>query len=263
MARTRSPGKTSGTSDTGSTGGTRDSGGRRPGRRAPSPLASGDTPIYWVDINGRNVDTTYRAAIARGWMPPDLTQDRFVYFAGLGEEAFIREQENDILGVGGGGGGAAAATFAPQDERTVREQVKAYVIATTGKANEAIIKAGIDAFMEADRVAFNVRKTERVDPWNAVQEVVRASEAYKAANTLRPDSVDEMDWIVDRQAALRQIGLSGQRAEEVGIELATAGAGNEALVLGGSIAQQVGTGRQTQIMRDKLKRSARAALGVV
>ena len=80
---------------------------------------------------------------------------------------------------------------------------------------------------------------------------------------MRPDSVDEMDWVVDRQAALRQIGLSGRRAEEVGIEMAAAGATTEALVLGGSIAQQVGTGRQLQVMRDKLKRSAGAALGVV
>ena len=224
----------------------------------------GDTLLFWTDINGRNYNTTYRAAIARGWMPPDLTQSQFDYYGGLGEEAYIREQENSILGVGGsGGGGAASAAFAPQDERTVREQVKAYVIATTGTANEAIIKAGIDAFQEADEVGFNVRKTKRVDPWNAVQEVVRASTAYKTANTLRPDSVDEMDWVADRQAALRQIGLSGQRAEEVGIELSAAGATNESLVLGGSIAQQVGTGRQLQIMRDKLKRSASAALGVV
>jgi len=195
-------------------------------------------------------------------MPADLTHDQFSYFGGLGEEAFLREQENNILGIGRGGG-AAAATFAPQDERTVREQVKAYVIATTGFANEALISAGISAFMEADRVAFDVRDTERIDPWNAVQEVIRASPAYKAINALRPDSVDEMDWVAERQHTLRQIGLSGQRAEEVGIELSIAGSANEATVLGGSIAHQVGTGRQLQIMRDKLKRSASAALGVV
>ena len=229
-----------------------------------SPDVPLDTMLEWVDIYNKAKEMPYRVAILLGLMPSGLTEAQWPYYSRLGQEAYVQQQENDILGIGrGAGGGAASAAFAPQDERTVRDQVKAYVIATTGTANEAIIKAGIDAFMEADRVAFNVRKTKRIDPWNTVQEIVRESTAYKTISALRPDSVDEMDWVVDRQAALRQIGLSGQRAEEVGIELSAAGATTEALVLGGSIAQQVGTGRQLQIMRDKLKRSAGAALGVV
>ena len=164
---------------------------------------------------------------------------------------------------GGGGGGAIGPVYVAPDEGAVREQIKAYVVATTGTLNDGIIDAALKSYVSEFRRGFDLRDSEEVDPWVAVRDIVRKSDAYKSLHELRPESVDEMDWVTGRQGKLRQLGLSAQRAEEVGIELSAAGATDQDLALGGTIASSVGTGRQLETMRNKIKNAAMAAGGVV
>lgn len=163
---------------------------------------------------------------------------------------------------GGGRGGAAAATFVPQDEATVREQVRNYIINVTGTSDERLIALGVKEFMSRDRASFGARDTQGIDPWQAMKEVIRATQAYRDVNDARPDSVDEMDWVTTKQAKLRSLGLSAARAEDVGIDQASAGGSDEALIGAGQIAQQQGTGRLLESHRASLKQSASAVLGL-
>ena len=163
----------------------------------------------------------------------------------------------------GRGSGAVEPTFIPQDPATVREQVKAYVVATTGTANEDLINQGVKTFQTKNKEAFDKRESQTIDAWAAVQSGVRASAKYKAIHQLRPDSVDELSYVTSRQAKLRQLGVSDARAEGLGISAATAGATDEALTSQAQTAQVGGTGRLLRSQRESLKQSANAVLGLV
>lgn len=164
---------------------------------------------------------------------------------------------------GRGGSGAADATYIAPPANTVREQIRNYVIATTGTANQSIIDQGVAAYMAKDREAFDKRESESVDPWQFAKETVRGTKDYKAIHEGRPDSVDEMDWVTSRQAKLRQIGISDARAEQLGVNAAIAGSTDEALVGQAKAAQVADTGRLLQQHRDSLRQSAVAAAGLI
>jgi len=201
----------------------------------------------WADANG----FTLSPSVSRGKERP--TNDSFIY-SDTGRAAPTS---------GSGRSGGASAAYVPQDPARVKDQVRSYVVAVTGTNNDEVVAAGIKAWDAADRAGFDKRDSQGVDPWEAVKAAVRESEAYKTVNALRPDSVDEMDWVTSRQALLRNLGVSAQRAEEVGIETSAAGASGEAVAMAGTVAQSIGAGRQLEFMRDRIKSSARAALGVV
>lgn len=188
-----------------------------------------------------------------------LTADRVASLDGLGG-----------LGLTSGGGsgrgsgsGAIAPSYIPQDPAALREQIRNYVVATTGTLNASLVDAGVASFGVADKERFNKRETANIDPWQAMKDTIRGTTEYKAIHQLRPESEDEMSWVVGRQAKLRQLGLSAERAETFGIAAAQAGATNEALTGQAEIAQQQGTGRLLEAHRESLKRSASAALGLI
>jgi len=190
-------------------------------------------------------------------------------FAGSPNKVAERDGLGLTLPKDGGGrgrsGGAApiGPTYIAQDASSLREQVRNYVIASTGTGNIALIDAGIEAYSVADKERFTQRETTTIDPWQTMKEKIRSSTAYKAVHQLRPDSVDEMDWVTKRQTKLRQLGISDVRAEEAGIEAAIAGASNEALEDQANIIQLEGTGRLLEAQRQSLKQSANAVLGLV
>jgi hypothetical protein len=160
---------------------------------------------------------------------------------------------------GGGGGrgrgsGRAAAVYVKPDEESVKQQVKAYVVAVTGTADRAMIEAATKKLMAADRLRFDRRESEDVDPWLAVQEHVRGTSAYKNLHRLRPESVDEMDWVTQPQARLQQLGLSAKRANQMAQQAAKVGARDPEALQG--IAEKTTlrtTGRMHSAQRERLK----------
>ena len=229
----------------------------------PSP----DTTLFtFYGLDGGSFRLTYYQLQQIGWLAPGIdfssgsTLEYYGKFLqGKYERAYRDGTLPSLFGGSGGGGGSAAATYVPPDEGSVREQVKAYVVATTGTASKTIVDAAVARYMEAAKQSFDQRDTQGIDPYFAMQEVVRASSAYKAVNRLRPESVDEMEWVAGRQAKLRQLGLSAVRAEQVGIEQSIAGSSDEALIDAAQTAQVQETGRLLSSQRDELKRSAMAA----
>ena len=174
----------------------------------------------------------------------------------------------DLLGLGGsgggggGGGGGGRAAVPRPDRRAIRDQVKSYVVATTGTVNNDLIDAGVAKYFAEFAKMVKTKKTQ-IDPWQGVFATVRSSQPYKLVHHLRPESVDEMEWVTSRQQKLQSIGISAERAEGLGITAAQGGASDEGLAMIGDVAQSRNTARHTNIHRERLKAAGRAAGGLV
>lgn len=198
-------------------------------------------------------------------MPATLSYHTW-YNSGASDEAALTLSFASVADEGDdpfGGGGAVAPTFIPQDPDEVREQVRNYIVAITGTADEALITAGVATFQSTNKKAFGKRESQTISPWQAMKEQVRLSTPYKAIHALRPDSVDEMDWVTSRQAKLSQLGISDARAQQLGVNAAIAGASDEALTGQAKMAQVSDTGRLLAGHRNSLKRTASAAMGLI
>lgn len=168
----------------------------------------------------------------------------------------------DISGAGYGSG-RTAPTYVRMDQLLVEEVVKGYVVATTGKIHQDLIDRGIDVFNEKHRLGFDLRETQEVDPMMAVKEMVRTDKRYTGPHTLRPESVDEMEWIGQRQRALSAFGVAAGKEEELGIQLATIGAGGTGVR--GVAESQIfaDTGRLAKSQRDQLVSRASVAMRLI
>ena len=238
----------------------------------PLPLNTEFTVNNPTRKSGRD-KFTYSWAIYQGIMPPNLTvADARTWGSGRLQNSYNRVILPDLYGGGssGGGGGRAAApapVYVGPDEAAVRDQVKAYVVATTGTARPDLIDRATSALLAADKTNFDRQVAgtagNQIDPAQAMKDVVRSSAEYETIHSLRPDSVDEMEWVVGRQQALRQIGLSSQRAETLGIKQAQVDANNEALVDAAEMQFNADTGRLLRSQRERLKQSAVAAVSLV
>ena len=167
------------------------------------------------------------------------------------------------LGGGGGGGGRGAPTYVAPDQLLVEEVVKGYVVATTGKIHRDLIDAGIATYNENHRKGFDLRETQEVDPMMAVRELVRGDKRYSGPHTLRPESVDELEWIGQRQRALSAFGVAAGKEEDLGISLATMGAGGSGVR--GVAESQIfaDSGRLAKSQRDSLVSRASVAMRLI
>ncbi len=164
---------------------------------------------------------------------------------------------------GGGGGGRATPQYVAADQLLVEEVVKGYVVATTGKIHQDLIDRGIATFNEKHRLGWDLRETQEVDPMMAVKEMVRGDRRYSGPHTLRPESVDELEWIGQRQRALSAFGVAAGKEEELGIQLATMGAGGTG-VRGVAESQMFAdSGRMAKSQRDQLVSRASVALRLI
>lgn len=164
-------------------------------------------------------------------------------------------------GGGGGGRGALRAPFVPTDPAAVRDQVKAYIVATTGTNRPDLLDHALGVFQAAERQNYDAQGG--IDPWTKMTEYVRGTSVYRNIHELRPDSVDEMDWVTEPQAKLKQLGLSAQAAEGLGIAQATVGAADDALIEAAQMTQVQRTGRLLDSQRQSLKNKARAVANLV
>ena len=214
--------------------------------------------------SSREEKITYWQAKQLGWMPEGVSAVSVGYWANKLQARLEQEIIGSASGGGGGGGrGSIGPTYVEPDRDSVREQVRAYVGATPGRANKDRVESATDAYMQGSRSAFDQRETKQVDPWNAVQKLVRSSTEYQDIHQQRPESVDELDWVVDRQEKLRQIGLSAMSAENLGVEQARMGANDQALIQAAEMQFSTDTGRLLDTQKQKIKQSARAVMGLV
>ena len=243
------------------------------GMSGPEASALPQTIPEWqalevIGSSGRTTTISYGYAISQGWVPPGLTVDGYNNggWANKVRTSYYDWSLGKALPRGGSGSGPAAPTYQAPDKALVRENMKAYVVATIGKADESLITAATNEYLKKDKARFQAASADAandIDPMLAAQAIVRKSEQYISVQGNRPDSVDEMEWVVERQAKLRNLGLGARRAEDLGITAAKSGATDEALIGAAQVAQQADTGRLLRSHRESLKQSASAAMRLV
>lgn len=165
-------------------------------------------------------------------------------------------------GFGGGGGGAAGPVYRAPDRDVIEDNIKSYVVAVTGSLNQNLIDRAVGEFLAKDKANFG-SDTQAIDPVQAAKALVRDSTVYKDIHRLRPESVDEMEWVTSKQGLLRQLGVSADIAESLGTKLARVGANQEATQEAGERAFLRSTGRVQREQREELKVAGRAALGIL
>ena len=183
--------------------------------------------------------------------PPEQTEgtdfdaDLAALLAGLG-------------GGGGGGGGFAGPTFVAPDEEQVREGLALYVSTVVGEEDGGILDEAVRIFMATARKDFD-NEGQRIDATTAAKKYVRSTAPYKDIHELRPDNVDELKWVTSPQGQLRKLGVSGQTAEQLGIELARVAGSEQDVQKAGETAFSRQSGRIHTDQRNRLKAKASAA----
>ena len=220
-----------------------------------NPDLSRNDAMDWAQANGLNL----RMSIPKTGPNQRPNEDEY------GDYIYAESGRSPARSRGGGGRGSAAAVYRAPDEAALREQLKTYVVAVTGTLSKGVLDKAVAAYLAADRQDFDaaVSGGAEVDPFTAAKQVVRSSAEYKDVHQQRPESVDELDWVTDRQAKLRQLGLSGSRAESLGVAQARMGANDQALLQAGEMQFSTDTGRLLESQKQKIKQSARAVVGLV
>lgn len=209
-----------------------------------------------------------------GTFPPpgQLTHGEFQREYG----AFLRDFLNEIENAqniddgllfptvsGGGGGGASGPTYVKPDERLVRDAIEARFVALTGALDGAEIKTLIGDYMSEHKRAFDNRKTQQIDPMATVMAKIEGRADYQAIHELRPDNMDPMSWIADRQGAMLRAGVSAQRSNDLAIQQATVAATEQDAARAGEISTFNNSGALLPGFFAGLQNSARAALRVL
>lgn len=184
-----------------------------------------------------------------------------------GLRSFTSLREAPGSGRGSGRSGAAARVYVAPNRDELEEQLKSYVVATTGKNDPAVLKRAVDAYMKADKAAWDLQVSgkggEQPSPFMAAKEVVRGTDAYKTIHYLRPDSVDEMDWVTGTQGKLRQLGLSASRAEELGIAQAKGGSTDEELMRSAETDKLTRNKVMADSQRRRIQDAARSVVSMI
>ena len=133
--------------------------------------------------------------------------------------------DHNIGGSGGGrggGGGGAQRVFAQGDPRDIEEAARDFLIARVGKANPSRVAELTRKAQDIQRHNFD--NPENQLSWQAEwRQTVRAYEDYRQIHELRPESIDETEWLSTTQGALLRAGLAPNLLDDQSIALATAG----------------------------------------
>lgn len=120
-----------------------------------------------------------------------------------------------MSGFGGGG-----PVYQAPDRNQVRDSVKAMLVALVGRSGDARVEMLTDAYMNAHRAQFNGSPT---DPGQAVKDKIRTFDDYRTIHNLRPEFVDEMDWLSYQNQGLVQGGMRNASVERRAITQAMVG----------------------------------------
>lgn len=125
-------------------------------------------------------------------------------------------------GYSGGGGGYAGPTYVKPDRRVIEDMVKGQLATYVGRADDASIQSLTDLYMAEHRRDFDTPE-QQIDPRQSVTMKIREREDFKRIHALRPDYIDEAQWVPQYQTGALQSGMSAQAGEQFAINQATVG----------------------------------------
>ena len=223
----------------------------------------GSTGLVWVlTPSGEWYNT------GGGMDPGEYVIDNTPYDPGdeitLPEGGAFDDIEVEDSGSGGGvrRSGATGPTYVKPDERLVREAVRATLVNLTGRVDQARIDMLVDAWFQADKRNFS-EKTQDIDPMESVKDKIRLYDDYQRIHKLRPEEIQEDEWVSSRQAALIRAGLTEEQAIELGIQGATTGMTTQQVVESGQVSELARTGQARFGLEASIARAARAAFRTI
>lgn len=254
-----------------------------------------DNKVLWESMDGQlvitgsNVLAVMQQAIAAGYTGPrdimrvsqglDLETN---FLGGVGHVNWqmamhawynganqddVGKTQDEIFGFGdpdpgGAGTGLRGPVYVAPDEAAVFEFLESFVVATTGMMDDELTQQAVDQYLKIHKINFDDKGQEH-DASLAARNVIRGSSAYKDIHELRPESSNEMQWVTSQQGLLRQLGVSAQESEELGIKLARLGATTAANKSAGERTFFSSSGRIADDQRNRLKKSATDVLGLL
>ena len=180
-----------------------------------------------------------------------------------GERDFL--SDTGIDGGGGGGGGRAGAVgpvYRAPDRRVIEDQIKGMLVSLLGTVDESLVQEFTNLHMKEDKRNWD-SPTETIDPSMSVLEAVRNTSQYKSIHKLRPDSVDERQWISDRRSAALRGGLNTADLEQFAIGSAASGSNLGDVPFSAAVSQFGASGVAPPLLDEKFRRVATSVFGRV
>jgi len=124
---------------------------------------------------------------------------------------------------GSSGSGVAAPVYVPPDRRNVEDMIRGQMARLLGRADEASLQKYTDLYMLKHREFTFDNPASGLDPSAEITEQIRKRSDFKRIHELRPDFVNEDEWVTMRQQYGVQAGLTANQAEQFAINQATVG----------------------------------------
>ena len=165
-------------------------------------------------------------------------------------------------GGGGGGGGYSVPepVYRPPDRREVEDEVRAILTGMVGIAENSRLQRLTDKYMSAHKRAWDNEDLGLNPKYDVIEDIRKAAD-YKFIHKLRPDTVDEMDWIAERTYMAQRAGMSDMMAQGFSIDQATVGAAVGDIADAASINRFAHTGLSEGTLFDRIGANARNMLG--
>ena len=183
----------------------------------------------------------------------DITQSGPYQAPGPVDRDFLADALAALAGALGGRG-SSAPVYRPPDRRMVEDMVKDKMSLLVGKKNDGTVQRLTDEYMKDHRLNWE-GKTDR-DPGQTVVEGIRKLSEYQTIHKLRPDTVDETEWLASQVAGVRALGVSPADEADRAIVQATAGVSSGRAAEAASIFQQTKQLKTTPLFFSKLEQSA-------
>ena len=139
-----------------------------------------------------------------------------------------------------GAKGAAGPRYNPPDSNLVSDWVEGQLQVLVGDIDPGRSVMLRDLYLRADRQAFD---GQAVDPRQSVLERIRTFDDYQTIHRLRPDSINEAEWIPAQVGGLIKAGVRNAIIEKRAIQQATAGVAPVEAGAAANITEMMGTGR--------------------
>ncbi|HLE81842.1 MAG TPA: hypothetical protein VJA25_11170 [Dehalococcoidia bacterium] len=227
-----------------------------------------DNALAWIATNSARLAATDVTGMSR-WIQgfsgdPQEFNRRWVFMrnnlpalTGVGVEDFAIDDSwmDGLFGGGGGGGGFAGPEYREPDRRVVEDFVKGSLVSLVGNIPSQYVNAFTDLFMKDHRRNFDSLDKE-IDPQQSVIAAIRRTAEYKTIHNLRPQGVDERDWVSDRKSQAVQGGLNTGDIEDFAITQATVGADIGDVAEAAAFAQLQGSGQAPAFLQSTFRNVA-------
>ena len=184
----------------------------------------------------------------------EASANSFAWAQGADWEA-IYEQLNvpTSAPTGGGGRGFSRPVYQPPDRREVEENVRNYLsLVLADTSNKSLINELTDLYMSEHKRSFD-NPGIGLRPWFSVKERVQALEEYDKLHALRPDTINEEDWVSQFQGLIDQAGIPANLRDQTARNFAQIGATIPAATGGVYRQREMQTGRPQPVFLRNLQ----------